>query len=478
MPPPSRTSEARPTEDGPRDPDAADASAAADPLIGALVAERYRVERLLGEGGIGRVYRAKQVQLGRAVALKLLHPDLSGRKDLAQRFEREARAASRLSHPGSVMVFDFGSWQGRLVLAMELVDGVSLDEVIKTGSPLEPERVIDLGAQLCEALQAAHAQGLLHRDLKPENILVTRASDGREAIKICDYGLAYLLDDEARHAPRLTREGMVAGTPEFMAPEQVMNRPLDPRTDLYALGCVLYEMLAGTPPFSGASAMEILTRQLYDDPEPLARRAPRPVPRDLEQLVSWALQKAPANRPQSAGELRAALLAVRTPQDGRPGARPERPTSEEVEVLRDRQARALAAGIAAPATRASAEHAPLDAEVLVIAPPELPFDRSAVAVLRAQGASVRSAGSFAEAEGAEAIVVDVRDGGVEPLATSLGQLSTARRACLVVIGRDDDFASMTRALELQVAEYIPESLLPSLPRKLRRALERARRNRS
>jgi len=467
----------RATKEGPAGPGADAATAEPDPFIGALVADRYRVERRLGEGGIGRVYRATQLQLGRAVALKLLHPELCGRKEIVQRFEREARAASRLSHPGSVMVFDFGSWNGRLYLAMELVEGRSLDEVIKSGGPLEPERAIDLGAQLCEALQAAHAQGLLHRDLKPENILLMRAVDGREIVKICDYGLAYLIDDEGKSAPRLTREGSVAGTPEFMAPEQVLNRPLDARTDLYALGCVLYEMLAGTPPFQGASPMEILTRQLYDDPEPLARRARRPVPRALEQVVSWALQKVPANRPQGAAELRAALLATREATTGLvAGQRAERPTPDEVEVLRDRRARTLAAGIAAPPTRPSAEHTPIDAEVVVVAAAELPFDRSAVAVLRAQGIATRSVPSLDEAVGVEAIVIDVREGGIEPLAARV--LELAGRACLVAVGRDDDFASMTRALELKVADYVPESLLPSLPRKLQRALDRARRNRA
>lgn len=473
----ANTSDTRPIQDGPPTPQGETPPDAPDPFIGALVAERYRIERRLGEGGIGRVYRATQVALGRAVALKLLHPELCGRKDIVQRFEREAKAASRLSHPGSVMVFDFGTWSGRLYLAMELVDGASLAEVIKANGLLAPERVIDLGTQLCEALQAAHAQGLLHRDLKPENILITRAVDGREVVKICDYGLAYLLDDEHKSAPRLTREGAVAGTPEFMAPEQVLNRPLDGRTDLYALGCVLYEMLCGAPPFQGASPMEILTRQLYDDPEPLGRRARQPVPRALEQVVSWALQKMPANRPQRASELRAALLAAReTPAGLGAERRPERPTPGEVELLRDRGARTEAAGIAPAPLRPSAEHAPIDGEVLVVSPRgDIPYDRSPVPVLRAQGIRTRGAESLESAAGAEAIVIDVREGGIEPHAAAIA--ARARRACIVVVGRDEDFASMTRALELQVAEYVPESSLPSLPRKLQRALERARRNR-
>ena len=445
-----------------------------DPLIGALVAGRYRIERRLGEGGMGRVYQAMQVQLGRPIALKLLRPELSGRKDVVQRFEREARAASRLSHPGSITVFDFGSWQGRLFLAMEFVAGVSLDELIRTASPLPLAQVLGLAAQLCDALGAAHAQGLLHRDLKPENIMIAKDKDGCDHAKICDYGLAFLIDEEGKAAPRLTRAGSVAGTPSFMAPEQVMNRPLDGRTDLYALGCVLYEMLCGTPPFLGNGSMEILTKQLYDEPEPLSRRAQRPVPPELERIVMWTLQKSPANRPQSAAELKAALLEALVAT-----ARSGLPSSGEVLALVSREARVEAAGLLAPGPGPSAEGGPTTSDVLVVASADTPFEGSAIAVLRAQGITVRCASDFETAEGAAAVVVDVRDdapAGVQRIALALARLPQLRSTTLLIVGPDDDFATMTRALELQSAEYIPASLLSTLPRKLRRALARARRN--
>jgi serine/threonine-protein kinase len=448
-----------------------------DPLIGTLVAERYRIEQRLGEGGIGRVYRALQLQLGRPVALKILHPELSGNKDLQARFEREARAASRLTHPGSVVVYDFGAWKDLLYIAMELVAGPSLDAILRSGAPLPPPRVVDLGAQLCDTLAAAHAQGLLHRDLKPENILIARAPDGREVAKVCDYGLAFLLDEEGRSAPRLTRDGTVAGTPAFMAPEQVMNRPLDARSDLYALGCVLYEMVCGWPVFAGDSAMEILTKQLYDEPEPPSRRTRQPIPRALERAILWALQKAPGNRPQRASELKAALLhALDAPAD-----KSERPSADEVQRLVDRDARGRAAGLLPlPPPAPEALAAQLRDEVLVIAPADTPVERSVAFVLRAQGIAVRHAADFSVERAAGSIVVDVRGdprGGVERLSEALVREPRLALAALLVVGPDDDFVAMTRALELQSAEYIPESLLPSLPRKLQRALERKRRSR-
>jgi len=448
-----------------------------DPLIGAIVADRYRIERLLGEGGIGRVYRALHVQLGRPVALKLLHPDLSGRKDMHMRFEREARAASRLNHVGSVMVFDFGSWNKMLYLAMELVEGRSLDDIIRKDSPLSVARVVDLGGQICDALEVAHAIGLLHRDLKPENVLVATSSEGREHIKICDYGLAYLIGDANQNAPRLTREGTVAGTPTFMAPEQILSRTLDQRTDLYALGCVLYEMVCGRVPFDGSGSMEILTKQLYDEPEPPSRRSLHPVPRELEQVILWTLQKIPGKRPQRAAELKAALLAVLEPLT----KRSDKPTGEEVQVLFDREARAEAAGISPPPARTTADFAPTAAEMLVIAAANTSFDQSAVAVLRAHGTKVRTAEDFETSAENDGIVVDLRDdpwAGLQRLAEAQARLPWLAKATIVVVGPDDDFAVMARALELQSAEYVPESLLPTLPRKLHRALERARRNRS
>ena len=438
-------------------------------LVGALVAERYRVLAHLGSGGIGRVYTAIQEPLGRKVALKLLHPDLSVRFDMTQRFEREARAASRLAHPGSVMVFDFGSWNGLLYLAMELVDGPSLADVIEREFPLTCARVVELSVQLCDALEAAHAQGLLHRDLKPENILISKTPDGREQVKVCDYGLAFVIGEEGKSSPRLTREGTVAGTPTFMAPEQILNKPLDQRADLYALGCVIYEMLAGVPPFIGESSMEVLTKQLYDEPDPPSKRTRFPIPRDLEQVVLWPLQKVPNNRPQNAAELRAALLRA---MDS-PSRRSSRPSHGEVPFL-DREQRAELAGMA-PKSRATTEGPITTHTVLVVEPAGTPFESSASMVLRAQGSLVRVTDTIDRPGAAEALVVDVRR---DPMAgvNEVGRhMEHYVGRAVLVVGTDEAFDAMTRALELKIAEYIPESQLGSLPRKLHRAIERARR---
>lgn len=448
-----------------------------DPLLGALVAGRYRVEALIGEGGIGRVYRAEHEQLGRKVALKLLHPEFTARADLVLRFEREARAASRLSHSGSVVVYDFGTWEGLLYIAMELINGRSLDELVQAEAPLTVTRIIDLATQLCDTLEAAHNLGLLHRDLKPENILVTLGPDGREITKVCDYGLAFIAGGGERASQRLTPEGALMGTPAFMSPEQIMNRAPDQRTDVYSLGCVLYEMSCGLLPFSGSTPMETITRQLYEEPEAPSRRTSQAISRELERVVMWTLNKDPARRPQDAAALRSALQAVLTPSS----RRSERPSNVEVQPLFDRERRVEAMGISAAPEIATAEAASGALEVLVVAPQPIPFERSVVPTLRSQGCLVRTAHDFESSQGCEAIVVDVRQDaptGVSLLAAALTRLPHLAVAALVVIGPDDDFASMTRTLELQRAEYVPESLLPSLPRKLRRALERVRRHKS
>jgi len=440
--------------------------------IGALVADRYRVLRRLGAGGIGRVYLAIQEPLGRQVALKLLHPELGARKDMVKRFEREAQTSSKLSHSGSVTVYDFGTWNGQLYLAMELVDGPSLADVIEREFPLSASRVVDLSIQLCDALEAAHAQGLLHRDLKPENILIAKTVDGREQVKVCDYGLAYIVGDESKGSPRLTKEGTIAGTPTFMSPEQILSKPLDQRSDLYALGCVIYEMLAGVPPFLGESSMEVLTKQLYDEPDPPSKRTRFPIPRELEQVVLWPLQKAPGNRPQSASELKAALLRANDPAS----RRSSRPTGTGNLPFLDRDKRADLAGVATTTSRQTTETPMVSHTVLVVEPAVTPFETSASMVLRAQGSLVRVVNAIESPGMAEAVVIDVR---ADPMA---GVVEVGRRLAelagkaVIVIGTDDAFDAMTRALELQIAEYVPESALSSLPRKVHRAIERARRS--
>jgi len=465
------------SERPPTHPTLADAPAGSDEdhLIGRTVAERFQVEALLGEGGIGRVYLATQVSLGRKAALKVLHPHLSARKDVMERFVREARAASRLNHPGSVTVYDFGEWEGQLYIGMEYLEGPTLSEVIQREFPMNPDRIVDLVGQLCDVLDAAHRMHLLHRDLKPENIVLVRHPDGHQAVKVVDFGLAFVVGD-AREA-RLTRDDAVSGTPCFMAPEQVLNRPLDARSDIYALGCVMYEMLTGAPPFDAPTSIEVLTMQLYDEPMPPSQRVKYAVNRDLEQIVLWALQKAPANRPQHCTELKAALARASSPRS-RQASRPGLDTG----ALLDREARASAAGIAPQRSLGHSEDGITASHaVLLVEPADTPFSDSVAAVMRSQGAFVRiiaDAGDAAiEVAGmpTDAIVIDVCSkgrAGIEALAQIVPTLSVP----VVAVGPDEDFDAMTRALELGIAEYVPSSQRATLPRKLRRAVERTRKS--
>ena len=458
----------------------AEAEAAPAPAPAPLVADRYRLERLLGVGGLGKVYLATQVQLQRPVALKMLHPELSGRADLMERFEREARAASRLVHPGSVVVYDHGSYEGQLYIAMEFVDGETLASLVGREFPLATERIVDLGRQLCAVLGAAHDLGLLHRDLKPENVLITLDRDGHERVKLVDFGLAYLFRDTTQQ--RLTREGTVSGTPAFMAPEQALDKPLDPRSDLYALGCVLYEMVTKHVPFEAPSTLETMTMHLYEPPVPPSQRVRHVISKPLEAAILWALQKAPKNRPQSAAELAQALAAALAPP---PAAR---------ETL-EREARARAASLApmAPVPRDpyAVDRTPSDGSTAIgVGLVEIPAPAgrarpsdavSAAMVLRAHGWDptplAPDQSHRAPPTDLVVLVIDLR---LDPTAglTELRALTAGRprdAVPIIVVGPDDDFAVMSGALAAGVADYVPESTLETIGRKVRRAAERSRR---
>jgi eukaryotic-like serine/threonine-protein kinase len=236
-------------------------------LVGTTVLDNYVVEAEIGSGAMGSVYRARHVKLPRHVALKIMHEHLVGESALLARFYREAKAAARLQHPNVVSVLDVGeNHDGKHVMVMELVEGESLGDQMEAGLP--PERIVPIVIQLLAGLEHAHDAGLVHRDLKPDNVLVDR--DG--IARIADFGIAAL----ARHdepIDKLTGTGMIVGTPLYMAPEQARGEPVDHRADLYALGIILYEMLAGTSPFDG-SAMEVAVAKIDKDPPPIRERAP------------------------------------------------------------------------------------------------------------------------------------------------------------------------------------------------------------
>jgi serine/threonine protein kinase len=269
-------------------------------LIGAgtLVAGRYHLERLLGSGGMAQVWEATDQTLGRKVAVKVLHPHLVADDSFVKRFRKEAIAAARLTHPGIVGVYDTCSDGTHEAIVMELLDARTLREVLDERGTLDAESVRRIGLRLLDALEAAHRAGLVHRDVKPSNILL--CTDGR--VKIADFGIA-----KAEDSTELTRDGSLVGTASYLAPEQLEGQPVDGRTDLYALGIVLYECLAGRIPFGGDSSAAVALARLHTDPvDP--RRFRSDVPPKMAQTIMSALARDPGARFTDAAEFRASLL--------------------------------------------------------------------------------------------------------------------------------------------------------------------------
>jgi len=296
-------------------------AASRDPLIGRVLDGRFEVRDPLGRGGMGTVYRAIQLSVDREVAIKVVHPKLADDRQAAKRFLREARLASRLNQPSVVQVIDFGQTDdGVLYLVMELLRGRTLAKE-QAGQRLPLKRVLAIGAQLCDALEAAHVQGIVHRDLKPGNIVVLADPPGRDLLKVLDFGLAKSLIADT--SSQVTNTDAILGTPLYMSPEQVQGKGSEPRSDLYALGCILYELLTGAPPFVDPSVNLILARHLSEPPPPL----PAGVPPRLRALVSQLLAKDPAERPATAADARTVLQWV---IDGGAAAWPEPDVSDTV----------------------------------------------------------------------------------------------------------------------------------------------------
>ncbi|HJL16689.1 MAG TPA: serine/threonine-protein kinase [Sandaracinaceae bacterium LLY-WYZ-13_1] len=287
-----------------------------DPLLGKVFDERYRIEEPLGEGGIGRVFKARHLTLGRLVALKVLLTRYESIPVLKQRFEREARALAALSHPNIVTVTDFGVSEGNPYIVMELLEGRDLS-VLVAGEPLAPKRVFDIVRQTLRALHYAHDQGLVHRDLKPHNVFVRSLDDGTDHVEVLDFGLARFVGDAARSSPKLTRQGALIGTPAYMAPEQASGEEVDARADVYAVGCVLFEALTGRRVFETADPGEMLRAHLLSSPPTLAQADPGlEVSPSLEAFVQKALSKSPSGRFDSAKEMPSSTRSDRTPRAG------------------------------------------------------------------------------------------------------------------------------------------------------------------
>jgi len=258
-------------------------------LLGKVIDGRYEILQCIGEGGMGVVYKARQTSIDRMVAVKMLSSDLAKDRNWVQRFYNEAKACSRLHHPNTIRMFDFGQTrEGQLFMAMELLDGLSLRQVIGEQAPLDPERALKIVVQCCASLSEAHNLGIIHRDIKADNVYLIDLPGSRDHVKLLDFGVAKLLMTEEF----ATQVGMVFGTPQYMSPEQGRGEPLTPRSDLYGVGILAYEMLTGSVPFSDPTPMNVLQMQMQSPVPPLPPR----VPASVQQLVMRALEKDPSRR--------------------------------------------------------------------------------------------------------------------------------------------------------------------------------------
>ena len=277
-----------------------------DPLVGQVVADRYRIMHLVGRGGMGVVYKCEHTRMGKVMAIKLLHGDLARDPEIQRRFRREAQAASKLSHPSTVSIFDFGTSDGLMYLVMEFVGGEDLGKVLRTAGYMACTRAAAIAAQACGSLAEAHENGIVHRDLKPENLLISSLKDGRDLVKLLDFGLAKLREGEERN--EVTSSGTLIGTPYYMAPEVIRGQAADHRVDIYALGAVIYRSVTGTPPFTGNSPVAVLTRHITDELVPPSQRRPElGISPAIDRIVERAMKKDPADRYAQIDELRTEL---------------------------------------------------------------------------------------------------------------------------------------------------------------------------
>ncbi len=272
-----------------------DLPSTADPLVGQVIDDRYRVEGRIGQGGMGVVYRAKHVMLDKVLALKVLRSDMASDQESVQRFINEARAASSIGHPNIVDISDFGTLpNGAVYFAMEYLDGEPLSDVIDDSGGIEAPRAVHILTQIASALAAAHAQGITHRDLKPDNILTVRKGGDDSFVKVLDFGIAKVAG--ARN--KLTRTGMVFGTPDYMAPEQAAGEPVDARTDVYALGVIAYELCTGEVPFKADTFVGVVTKHMREAPKPPSEWSAHFAKqfKGFEPVIMKALEKKPGKR--------------------------------------------------------------------------------------------------------------------------------------------------------------------------------------
>lgn len=281
-------------------------------FVGQVLDKRYKILEVIGSGSTGMVYKAKQLTVNnRLVAVKVLHTHLTGSDESMKRFQREAHAASRLKHLNLLAVFDFGfTPRGQPYMVTEYLSGITLASLIEEGGPLPLEKTLHIFIQLCSGLALAHENLVIHRDLKPSNMILVDNALEPDLVKIIDFGFVKFLNQDV-HLQKLTKTGQVFGSPSYMSPEQCAGHDLDPRSDIYSLGCVLYFCLTGSPPFGGDSATDIFYKHMNEAPPEFALIAPeRRMPREIEFVVRKSLSKKLNQRHQSMNELRVDLEQI------------------------------------------------------------------------------------------------------------------------------------------------------------------------
>jgi serine/threonine-protein kinase len=282
-------------------------------LVGQVLGDRYRIVRELGTGGMGRVFLAEHVVLGKKLAVKVLRDEFSRHPDLVKRFQQEAVSASQIGQENIVDVSDFGQTpEGSFYFVMEYIPGQSLANLVDGSGAVPPERALPLLLQTARALMAAHSRGIVHRDVKPDNVLIGSRSDGSELAKVLDFGISKVSEGPGgKGQARLTQMGMVVGTPLYMSPEQGMGDPVDSRSDIYSFGVMAYELLTGTLPFDGENPVSILMKHQTVKPQPMRERKPDlKITRQTDALVMKCMSKLPGERPQNMGEVCSELTHI------------------------------------------------------------------------------------------------------------------------------------------------------------------------
>ncbi|MCL2179310.1 MAG: serine/threonine-protein kinase [Proteobacteria bacterium] len=425
-------------------------------MIGEVISGKFRLERAIAKGGMGVVYEGTHLHLKRKVALKILHAHLVRKDNSMERFRREAIVLAKLDHPHAVRIYDFGIHQGMPYIAMEFIDGIELADVLAIQGFLSLPRIVHMAEQILDVLSSAHKLGIIHRDLKPANIMLCNTEQNKtdskeDFVRVVDFGIAFLRDQDE---PRMTQQGHVHGTAAYMSPEQCRGLDIDARSDLYSLGCVIYELISGQPPFVSDGSIETLSAHLYREPASLRQTFPeREVPVAMEAFVMRALAKQRSARFPSADAMRQELIRAYK-ESGLKTARPPR-------TLLPNQV---------------AEWWVSDTDAPPVALLELNMDAASRDILLTTlgVAAVKSVriepGDSLLGYG---LVMVLAQDGQQGLAVCEKLLATPQTPPIVLCGPEDDLELMTTAIGVGVHDYIPLPLDPTdVARKVVRILRR------